>query len=68
MAKLQAALENDEGIMKYSYGRADGEGGRTKVCLWNQPGNDITGVIARSNKMAGTFEKASFFTTITRIS
>ena len=43
--------------MSKNYGRNDGEGGRTKVVLWNQPGNDITGIIARSNKMAGTFEQ-----------
>ena len=57
MTKLKNALEHDEGIMKHSYGRDDGEGGRTKVCLWNQPGDDITGIIARSEKMAGTFEQ-----------
>ncbi len=60
MSKLQKALESDAGIMKYSYGRDDGEGRKTKVCLWNQPGNDITGIIARSQKMAGTFEKVGF--------
>ena len=41
--------------MEHSYGRDDGEGGTVKVCLWNQPGDDITGIIARSEKMAGTF-------------
>ena len=43
--------------MEHSYGRDDGEGGMVKVCLWNQPGNDINGIIARSEKMAGTFEQ-----------
>ena len=43
--------------MEHSYGRDDGEGGTVKVCLWNQPGDDITGIIARSEKMAGTFEQ-----------
>ena len=45
--------------MKHSYGRDDGEGGRTKVCLWHKPGDDITGIIGRSEKMAGTFEQVS---------
>ena len=61
LTKLKTALETDEGIMKYSYRRDDGEGGKTKVCLWNQPGDDITGLIARSEKMAGTFEKVLFY-------
>ena len=43
--------------MEHSYGRDDGEGGTVKVCLWNQPGDDVTGIIARSEKMAGTFEQ-----------
>ena len=59
ITKLKNALEHDEGIMKHSYGRDDGEGGRTKVCLWHQPGDDITGIIGRSEKMAGTFEQVS---------
>ena len=57
LSKLKEALEHDKGIMEHSYGRDDGEGGMVKVCLWNQPGDDITGIIARSEKMAGTFEQ-----------
>lgn len=57
VTKLLTALEHDEGVMKYNYGRDDGAGMRTKTVLWNQPGNDITGIIARSEKVAGTFEK-----------
>ena len=57
ITQLRNVLEHDEGIKKHSYGRDDGEGGRTKVCLWNQPGDDTTGIIARAEKMAGTFEK-----------
>ena len=59
LIKLKDALEHDEGVMSMNYGRSDGEGGRTKVVLWNQPGNDITGIVARSEKMAGTFEKVT---------
>ncbi len=67
--KLKLALENDEGVMSQNYGRDDGAGKRTKVVLWNNPGNDITGVIARAEKVAGTFEKvrrgkAGFFDTV----
>ena len=55
--KLKTALESDDGIISHRYGRNDGAGRKSKVALWNQPGNDITGVIARAEKMAGTFEK-----------
>ena len=58
---LKAALEKDDGIMSNYYRRSDGEGGRTKVALWNQPGQDITGVIARSEKVAGIFEEVKQF-------
>ena len=40
-----------------SYGA--GEGRETMFSLWNHPGNDITGMISRSEKVAGTFEKVS---------
>ena len=54
---MKTALENDEGIMTKMYERGDGAGRKTKTVLWNHPGNDITGVIARADKVAGTFEK-----------
>lgn len=57
ITKLRLALENDEGVMTQHYGRDDGAGRRTKAVLWNHPGNDITGVVARTEKVAGTFEK-----------
>lgn len=34
-----------------------GAGRRTRLALWDDPADDITGVIARSEKVAGTFEK-----------
>ena len=30
------------------------------MALWAHPGKDITGVIARAEKFAGTFEKVNF--------
>lgn len=30
------------------------------MALWDDPADDITGVIARSEKVAGTFEKVVF--------
>lgn len=55
--KLQGALENDDGVVKHSFNRDDGHGRQSRLCLWNQPGNDITGMLARCEKVAGTMEE-----------
>jgi len=34
-----------------------GEGGRSRTVIWDDPSDDITGAIARSYKVAGTFQK-----------
>ena len=57
VSKLKKALEASDGVMSQVYTREDGLGRRAKVALWNHPGNDLTGIIARSQKLAGTFEK-----------
>lgn len=36
-----------------------GQGRKTRLALWDDPADDITGVIARSEKVAGTFQKVS---------
>ena len=57
VTKLRTALEHDEGLMTKTYTRDDGMGRHSKTCLWNHPGNDITGMVARAEKIAGTMEK-----------
>nr|XP_054769416.1 L-proline trans-4-hydroxylase-like [Lytechinus pictus] len=57
LTKLQKALDHDEGITKHGYAISDGHGRNTKIVIWSHPGNDITGMIARSQKVAGTSEK-----------
>ena len=59
LARLQKVLEEDSEIIKNSYARDDGHGRSSRMCLWNHPGNDITGMIGRCEKVAGTMEKAS---------
>ena len=56
MEKLQGALESDEGVAKHTFHRDDGHGRKSRLCLWNQPGNDITGMLARCEKVVGTME------------
>ena len=55
--KLKGALENDDGVVKHSFQRDDGHGRKIQLCLWRHPGNDITGMLARCEKVAGTMEK-----------
>lgn len=32
----------------------DGHGRNSRLCLWNHPGQDITGMVGRCQKVAGT--------------
>ena len=59
LSKLKVALESDDGMMQHSFMRDDGHGRFSKVCLWNHPGNDITGMVGRCEKVAGTMEQVS---------
>jgi len=36
---------------------ADGEGRASRLVIWSHPGNDVTGMVARSEKVAGICEK-----------
>jgi len=44
-----------------------GEGRSAKIALWEELADDITGVIARSEKVAGTFQKVFNFSLISSI-
>ena len=59
LSKLKASLESDSELLKHSYGREDGHGRVSRMALWKHPGKDISGIIARSEKVAGTMEKVS---------
>lgn len=54
--RLDEAVTQDGGIASHSYGRSDGMGRQTRLALWNHPGNDVTGMIARVPKVARTME------------
>eukprot|EP00043_Microstomoeca_roanoka_P009473 m.89864 g.89864 ORF g.89864 m.89864 type:complete len:308 (+) comp14595_c0_seq1:128-1051(+) len=58
LTKIQYALEHDDAIQKHAFEVNDGDqGSNSKLCLWNHPGNDVTGILARSEKVAGTAGK-----------
>ena len=56
LKKLKQFLEEDGEIMKHSYGRDDGHGRSSRMCLWNHPGEDITGMVGRCEKVVTTME------------
>ena len=39
-----------------NYRRDDGDGRLTRTTLWNHPGNDITGIVSRCEKLVNTVE------------
>lgn len=56
-ARLEKAVTCDGGIEDHAYGRDDGLGRRTRLALWNQPGNDVTGMVARLPRLHETMAK-----------
>ena len=56
VGKLRTGFETSEDIIKNAVLRDDGEKGQAKLCIWNYAGNDIAGVVARSQKIAGTMQ------------
>ncbi|XP_046561032.1 L-proline trans-4-hydroxylase-like [Haliotis rubra] len=57
MAQLKKNVDDHNAISENAYGLPDGDGGEGKMVIWSHPGNDVTGIIARSEKVAGFSEK-----------
>ncbi len=57
LSRLRKYLERDDGILQHSYTRDDGHGRKSRMCLWNHPGEDLTGMVGRCQKVAGTMEQ-----------
>ncbi|XP_013402749.1 uncharacterized protein LOC106168285 isoform X1 [Lingula anatina] len=53
---LKKTLEDNDGITKHAYELSDGIDRKSKMALWMRPGNDVTGLLARSEKVAKTAE------------
>ncbi|MCR9115657.1 MAG: phytanoyl-CoA dioxygenase family protein, partial [bacterium] len=53
---LRRAAKEDSELDKHAYEKADGEGGRVRLSLWNHPGDGIYGTIARSQRMVDNAE------------
>ncbi|GFN76122.1 ectoine dioxygenase-like [Plakobranchus ocellatus] len=54
---LEESLQGPGSLTTYAYGNDDGEGKKAKMCLWNHPGDDVTGALARARKLAHTAEE-----------
>jgi ectoine hydroxylase len=51
------AFNVDESIHRRAYGVDDGQGGATEIALWNEPGEDSFGALARSERLVRSVEK-----------
>ncbi len=56
-ALLQAACRADSVLQAHAMQVMDAAGRRTNLSLWNHPGNDIYGMIARSERMVNAVEQ-----------
>ena len=50
------AFQVDRSIQKRAYGVDDGQGGATEIALWNEPGDDSFGAMARSERLVRAVE------------
>ena len=54
---MKVTVESSDGIRTHAYSRDDGENRKSKVALWNHPGDDVTGMLARMERVAGTMQE-----------
>lgn len=57
VAHIENALQNNPEVLNKAYKLEDGQGRGSKLLLWSHPGNDVTGMVARCEKVAGTCEE-----------
>ena len=53
LAALVDVLANDEALRRRTFGHDDGAGGAVELALWNEPGEDAFGALARSASLVG---------------
>ncbi len=57
VARVLAAAERDQELAAHAFDRADGEGGRVRLSLWNHPGDDLYGVLSRTARVVDRAEE-----------
>jgi ectoine hydroxylase len=53
---MRSAIEQDPQLRDSLYERKDAEGKATRMALWNQPGDSVYGLAARSHRVVDTME------------
>ena len=56
IAILRAAIEGDEALRSRIYDRHDASGNKTRMAIWNHPGDSVYGLAARSHRVVDTME------------
>lgn len=54
---LRSTAHSDRELDSHAFARADGEGGKVRLSLWNHPGDNIYGMFARSHKLVDRAEE-----------
>ncbi|XP_071155605.1 L-proline trans-4-hydroxylase-like [Mytilus edulis] len=57
LTNVKRVLEDSDIIEKHGYGIPDGKGKNAKLVIWSHPGNDVTGIVARSRKVVDSCQK-----------
>ncbi|CAG2192605.1 unnamed protein product [Mytilus edulis] len=57
VSKIRQSLETSEELQKNAFGVADENGKASKLVIWKHPGNDVTGMLGRCEKVVSTCEK-----------
>lgn len=57
IALVDEAIRTDPAIAANTYARMDSKGASTELALWNHPGDDVFGAIARCTRIVDSMEK-----------
>ncbi|OWF37395.1 uncharacterized protein LOC110467390 isoform X1 [Mizuhopecten yessoensis] len=57
LSMVEGTIKGSDAITKYLYYDKEYEGKKTDKVMWSHPGSDVTGMVARSEKLAGIMEK-----------
>ncbi len=53
---LRRAAKEDRALDEHAFGKADGEGGKVRLSLWNHPGDSLYGMFARCESVVNSAE------------
>ena len=56
IALMRSAMEQDPAIRDNLYERKDAQGKSTRIALWNEPGDSVYGLAARSDRVVDTMQ------------